>query len=87
MAANAKCLASPTVRLAHVARRRRLQRQTAESRWREMIDARRAPPGVLADAWYELAALHDAAGRYAEAFDALTQAKRHPVARGIAPAR
>lgn len=50
--------------------------ETAEARWREMIDARRAPPGVLADAWYELAALHDAAGRYAEAFDALTQAKR-----------
>jgi tetratricopeptide (TPR) repeat protein len=48
----------------------------AESRWRELIDARRAPPGVIADSWYQLAAIYDAAARYQEAFDALARAKQ-----------
>jgi tetratricopeptide (TPR) repeat protein len=48
----------------------------AESRWRELIDARWAPPGVIADSWYQLAALFDAAGRYDQAFDGLICAKQ-----------
>ncbi|MEX0611573.1 MAG: sulfotransferase [Pirellulales bacterium] len=48
----------------------------AESRWRQLIDERRAPPGVIADSWYELASLYDKAGRYDEAFDALSRAKQ-----------
>jgi hypothetical protein len=48
----------------------------AESRWRELIDAKRAPPGVVADSWYQLASLHDKAGRYDEAFDDLVRAKQ-----------
>jgi len=47
----------------------------AESRWRELIDAQRAPPGVIADSWYQLAAIFDSAGRYDEAFEALMRAK------------
>jgi tetratricopeptide (TPR) repeat protein len=47
----------------------------AESRWRELIDTQRAPPGVIADSWYQLAAIYDSAGRYQEAFDALVSAK------------
>jgi len=47
----------------------------AESRWRQLIDAKRAPPGVIADSWYQLASLWDAAGQYDEAFDALIRAK------------
>jgi tetratricopeptide (TPR) repeat protein len=48
----------------------------AESRWRELIDAKRAAPGVIADSWYQLAAIHDKSGRYDEAFDSLTNAKK-----------
>src|SRR5688572_4248528 len=48
----------------------------AESRWRELIDAGRAPPGVIADSWYQLAAIYDSAGQYQEAFDALMRAKK-----------
>ncbi len=47
----------------------------AEEGWRQLIESKTAPPGVIADSWYDLAALLDAAGRYAEAFDALTRAK------------
>ncbi len=50
--------------------------ETAEARWRQLIDEERAPPGVIADSWYESASLHDAAGRYDEAFDDLTRAKQ-----------
>jgi tetratricopeptide (TPR) repeat protein len=49
---------------------------TAEARWRQLIDEKRAPPGVIADAWYQLAAIYDKAGRYDEAFDALSHAKK-----------
>jgi tetratricopeptide (TPR) repeat protein len=48
----------------------------AESLWRRLIDEKRAPPGVIADSWYELASLYDKAGRFEEAFDALTRAKQ-----------
>ena len=47
----------------------------AQARWRDLVEANRAPPGVIADSWYELASLHDQAGRFEEAFDALTRAK------------
>jgi tetratricopeptide (TPR) repeat protein len=47
----------------------------AESLWRRLIDEKRAPPGVIADSWYELASLHDKAGQFEQAFDALTRAK------------
>jgi tetratricopeptide (TPR) repeat protein len=50
--------------------------ETASSLWRRLIDEGRAPPGVVADSWYELASLYDKAGRYDEAFNALTQAKQ-----------
>jgi tetratricopeptide (TPR) repeat protein len=48
----------------------------AETRWRQIIDAKRAAPAVIADCYYELAALHDAAGKFSEAFDDLTRAKQ-----------
>jgi tetratricopeptide (TPR) repeat protein len=47
----------------------------AEARWRQLIEARRAPPGVIADSWYQLASLYDGQEKYDEAFDALTRAK------------
>jgi tetratricopeptide (TPR) repeat protein len=50
--------------------------ELAESLWRRLIDEQRAPPGVVADSWYELASLYDKAGQYADAFDALTRAKQ-----------
>lgn len=49
---------------------------SAESRWRAVIESRRAPPGVVSDCWYELAGVHDAAGRYDEAFADLLRAKQ-----------
>lgn len=48
----------------------------AESRWRQIIDAKKASLGVIADSWYQLAAIYDKAGRFDEAFDALTHAKK-----------
>jgi tetratricopeptide (TPR) repeat protein len=50
--------------------------ELAQSLWRRLIDEKRAPPGVIADSWYELAALYDRAGQYGEAFAALTRAKQ-----------
>ncbi len=50
--------------------------ERAESLWRQLIDQRRAPPGVIADSWYELASVYDKAGRYNDAFEALTRAKQ-----------
>jgi tetratricopeptide (TPR) repeat protein len=49
--------------------------EAAESRWRQLIDAQKAPPGVIADSWYQLASLYDGAGRHGDAYDALTRAK------------
>ena len=48
----------------------------ALARWRELVEASQAPPGVIADAWYQLAAACDNAGRYDEAFDCLAKAKQ-----------
>lgn len=56
--------------------RRKGNSEAAESRWRELIDRGKAPPGVIADSWYELASLHDRAGSYDAAFDDLLHAKQ-----------
>lgn len=48
----------------------------AADRWRNLIDSNRSSPGVKADSWYQLAALHDKAGHYDEAFEALACAKQ-----------
>ena len=48
----------------------------AEARWRQIIESKKSPPGVVADSWYQLAAMHDAAARYGEAFEALLRAKQ-----------
>jgi tetratricopeptide (TPR) repeat protein len=58
----------------------------AEARWRQVIAADKAAPGVVADSWYQLASLADGAGRYDEAFDALTKAKEI-LARAASPYR
>lgn len=47
----------------------------AEARLRHLIESGQAAPGVLGDAWYQLATLADAGGRYDEAYDALVRAK------------
>lgn len=47
----------------------------AESTWRRIIDMGQAAPDVIADSWYQLAALADVAGRYEDAFAALSRAK------------
>lgn len=49
--------------------------ELAESLWRRLIDEQRAPPGIIAESWYELASLYDKAGEFDQAFDALTRAK------------
>jgi len=48
----------------------------AADRWRTLVESKQSSPGVKADSWYQLAALYDKAGRYDEAFDALTRAKQ-----------
>jgi tetratricopeptide (TPR) repeat protein len=48
----------------------------AESLWREVIATAPAPKAWVADSWYQLAALHDQAGLYAEAFAEATCAKK-----------
>jgi tetratricopeptide (TPR) repeat protein len=50
--------------------------EAAESLWREIIDAKQATLRVIGDSWYQLASIHDKAGRYDEAFQDLTQAKK-----------
>jgi tetratricopeptide (TPR) repeat protein len=50
--------------------------EAAEACWRKIIEDHDAAPGVVADSWYQLAGLHDEAGRYDEAFDDLLRAKR-----------
>ncbi len=50
--------------------------QGAEAKWNKLIDDRKASLGVLADSWYQVASLYDKAGRYDDAFDALTRAKK-----------
>jgi hypothetical protein len=58
----------------------------AEARLRQILDGRQAAPGVIADAWYQLASLADAAGRYDEAYAALIRAKEI-FARAASPQR
>jgi tetratricopeptide (TPR) repeat protein len=48
----------------------------AEARWRQVIEARTSSLGVVADCWYQLASLHDKAGQYDQAFEALSRAKK-----------
>ncbi len=47
----------------------------AEERWRQLVSAGQAAPGVIADSWYQLASLADSGGRYVEAFESLRRAK------------
>jgi tetratricopeptide (TPR) repeat protein len=60
--------------LAHILHRLG-ETEAAQVLWHRLVDERRAPPGVIADSLYELAVLHDRAGRYDEAFDSLMRAK------------
>jgi tetratricopeptide (TPR) repeat protein len=55
--------------------RRRGDRAAAEVAWQRLIEAPGTPPGVVADAHYQLAALTDAAGDFEAAFEHLTKAK------------
>jgi tetratricopeptide (TPR) repeat protein len=66
--------------------RRRGNHSRAESLWRDLVADEQAPPAVVADSWYELAALLDAAGQYDEAFEALLKAKA-VLNRGASPYR
>src|SRR4051812_2168595 len=50
--------------------------ESAESRWRVLIDEKNTPLGVIGDCWYQLASLHDKAGLFYEAFEDLTRAKK-----------
>ena len=50
--------------------------EIAEKLWREIIATKKATLRVTADSWYQLAAIHDKAGQYEEAFQDLTQAKK-----------
>ena len=50
--------------------------ENAEKLWREIIATKKATLRVTADSWYQLAAIHDRAGQYEEAFQDLTQAKK-----------
>jgi tetratricopeptide (TPR) repeat protein len=56
----------------------------AESLWRQIIDAQKATLRVIAESWYQLAAIYDKAGRYEDAFHTLTEAKKIFM-RGAAP--
>jgi tetratricopeptide (TPR) repeat protein len=49
---------------------------SAEAKWKKIIEERKASLGVIADSWYQLAALYDKAGRFEDAYDALTRAKK-----------
>lgn len=48
----------------------------AESLWRDIISARRAPPGVIAESHYQLSSMHDATGDFASAIQELSHAKQ-----------
>jgi len=50
--------------------------EVAQARLHELIQRAAAPPLVLADTWYQLASMHDKAGRYDEAYQALVEAKQ-----------
>lgn len=48
----------------------------AQNRLRQLIEDGQASAGVVADSWYQLAAMRDEAGHFDEAYEALTKAKR-----------
>ena len=48
----------------------------AESLWLDITAAKKGSLRVIADSWYQLASLHDKAGRYEEAFADATKAKK-----------
>lgn len=50
--------------------------KSAETKWKAIVGQREASLGVVADSWYQLAALYDKTGRYEDAYDALTRAKK-----------
>jgi tetratricopeptide (TPR) repeat protein len=50
--------------------------ESAELLWRQIIEAKKGSLRVIADSWYQLAAIHDKAGRYDEAFEDATKAKK-----------
>lgn len=50
--------------------------EAAQACWQTIVEEKKAALGVIADSWYQLAALHDKAGRYDDAFEALTRAKK-----------
>jgi tetratricopeptide (TPR) repeat protein len=50
--------------------------EIAETLYREIIAAKKASLRVTADSWYQLAAIHDKAGQYEQAFHDLTLAKK-----------
>jgi tetratricopeptide (TPR) repeat protein len=50
--------------------------EAAQDRLQQLIADGQASYGVVGDSWYQLAAMHDEAGRYHEAYEALTRAKR-----------
>jgi tetratricopeptide (TPR) repeat protein len=56
--------------------RRQGEIANAEARWRKLIETKEASRGVVGDSWYQLASLHDKAGQYDAAFDALMRAKK-----------
>ena len=56
--------------------RRAGRTEDAQGRLEELIEAQQASAGVVADAWYQLATIHDGAGRFSEAFEALGRAKK-----------
>jgi tetratricopeptide (TPR) repeat protein len=56
--------------------RRAGESEAAESRWRGIVEAQKAPLGVIGDSWYQLGALHDKAGKFEEAYHDLTKAKK-----------
>lgn len=56
--------------------RRSGRAEQAAAAWRKLSTPSNAPPGIAADSLYELASLHDAAGEYEQAFDALVRAKQ-----------
>jgi tetratricopeptide (TPR) repeat protein len=56
--------------------RRESNIEAAEKLWREIIAAKKATLRVIADSWYQLAAIHDKAGQYEEAFQDLLEAKK-----------
>lgn len=56
--------------------RREDDSESALSHLMGIVESKQAPPTLIADAWYQLASMHDQSGNYHEAFNALTEAKQ-----------